>query len=827
MSVPQPSSPLKGHCAAIDSDVLYVYDEDKLQSLPLKKNATWSDQSYGQSVTNPACVRAVPNGDEASAALYVVGGDTNDGGYLGLQRYFFGNDTWETLQPLADVLQTRTNHSVAYLNDSQSILVYGGSTPDAPSLLSSQTFLLSTQPPYVINSFISDAPPTNNAILTPWNSSHAVMVGGTATNTDVWLFGPDEGWSQLPTNLSEPLNDASRAVIVDGSDGSKVLQVYKFHVSPNTAEGIVLLGAGGAVAETGVTVGNNSSSSEQRKRDLTLNDWPSYNSSNAPTSIRTDCSISRSADGLTIMAGGNHDNPVALFDQNDNSWIDADRFFDSKQQQPLLPSSTSTPSSAATPTATPTESTPAILGNGSAHDRTMRTLGITLGTLCGIAAVFILILLYLRWRKLKAKKANGGYLEEKDGEGRGERMSFQDRGTSFMKEAGISNTDLVPPNNPYGANHNSHSSLAIIAGKFGNNKRYTGAHHSAKGSFESTTHLVKDREGNLVPSENLEMMDIGDKTPNRQGDMLAVPGAVAHGSSLNKETRAERKRSSGWSKYFATSAPTGPNGLSHIPSVYVKPNTLSVGSRYSQDERTPSQESRIPSSALVPPLDIDFSKAVDGQRLSHVAQGSPVVSDSREAMARQTDSIDIPEAQRGVIVDPADPRKSQATSISSYGNRSTLGSTVSSDFYEQMPWTPMSGGNFKDHLNDRPSSSVYTNSIHDPKERRPSRGKGAGFFPGAGTNYRPQKVKMSHAAGPSSDWASPAKPVMPAARAEQNRDSAASNITVFPGMKDFDETPKKENKGSQPTAPGAAQRQSNLNADMSWLNLGLNKNQHS
>lgn len=826
MSVPQPPTPLKGHCAAVDNDVLFFFDEDTLQSLPLKKNATWSTQSYGQSVSNPACVRVVPDGDEAGAALYVVGGDTDDSSYSGLQRYFFGNNTWETLFPPVGVLQTRTNHSVTYLNDSRTILVYGGSPANEPSQLSSQTFTILTEPPYTIDSYTSHAPPTNNAILTPWNSSHALMVGGTETNTDVWLFGQEGGyggWEQLPTNLSEPLNDASRAILIDGSDGSKVLQVYHLDVSPNTAENIVLLNADGTVANPGTTVGSTPSSS-QRRRDLSLNDWPSYNSSNAPTSTRIECSISRTSNGTIVMAGGNDNSPVILFDQSDNSWIDANTFFDSKQQQPqqpLIPSSTSVPSSTSTPT--PTESTPPVLGNGSAHEKTMRTLGIILGTLLGIAALFIVILLYLRWRKLKAKKANAGNLEEKDGSGRSDRMSFQDRGASFMKEAGLSNTALTPPNNPYGANHNSHSSLAIIAGKFGN-KRYTGGHHSSKGSFESTRQLVRDREGNLVSGENLEMMDIGDKTQARKSDMLAVPGAA-----LDKETRAERKRSSGWSKYFATSAPTGPNGTSHIPSVYVKPNTLSVASQYSTDERTPSSESRVPSSAVVPSLDIDFGTTVDGHHLSRVTHGSPVVGDSRDDVARGK-SIDIPDAQKADIVDPSDPRKSQATSISSYGNRSTIASTVSTEYYEvQVPWTPMSGGaNIRDQLNDRPSSSAYSGSIYDPETRRPSRSRGgAGFFPGK-DSYRPARAKMSHAAGPSSDWASP---VMPAAKAEQNRDSAASNITVFPGMKDFETTPKKETKqpegaSTQPQQPQQQQQQqSKTNADMSWVDLDLNKNQ--
>lgn len=815
MSVPKPSKAISGHCAAINDDTLYVFDSDAFQSLPIKKNATWSEEKSGQPVSGPACVKVAPDGDESSAALYVIGGDTDDGNYPGLQRYFFGNTTWETLTSLAaDVLQTRTNHSAVYLNDSQSILVYAGSQTSAPSLLSSQTFLISTEPPYNIRSFISYAPPANNPILQPWNSSHAIMVGGQETSTGIWLFSPDNGWQQLGTDLSQPLDPAARAVIVDGTDGSKVLQVYDLNVSPNTARGIVLLGAGGQTASTGQTVGNQTSSSRKRKRDLTLDNWPSYNDTNAPTSTRTDCSLSRNSDGTVVMAGGNEDHPLVLYNEQDNSWIDAGKFFDREVQQPLIPSSTS-----ATSKPTPTESvassssTTAAAGSGSgesSHDRTMRTLGITLGVLCGIAAIFIIVLLFLRWRKLKARKQNGGGVEEKDGEGQGDRMSFQDRGASFMKEAGVSNSELAPPSAArYNLQSNSHSSLAIIAGKIGNR----GTHHGAKDSFESTTHLVKDKNGNIVPVENHEMMDIGDKIAAANASNLAVPGAT-----LDKETRDGRKRSSGWSKYFATSQPTGPNGLSHLPSAYAnKSKTLSVDSEYSQDRGT-SHTSRIPSSALVPPLDVDFSKAVDGQPLSQVSQGSPAFFDSREDLARRGSSFDVHDGQRGVIVDPA--RKSQATSIDSFGNRSTLSSTLSSQFYNESghtPWTPMSG--------DRATSSVYTESVYDERNRRPSRGKGAGFFPGAGTNYRPPKIKLSHAAGPSAEWASPK---MPAAQPVQDRDST---VTVFPGANYLDERNSKAESAkpaSQPQAgPGAhrsSQSQPN-NTDMSWLNLGLSRSQ--
>ena len=230
-----------------------------------------------------------------------------------------------------------------------------------------------------------------------------------------------------------------------------------------------------------------------------------------------------------------------------------------------------------------------------------------------------------------------------------------------------------------------------------------------------------------------------------------------------QDDRERRKRSSGWSKYFATSQPTGPNGLSHLPSAYAKTNTQSDGSLYSTDRG--SHPSHIPSSAIVPPLDIDFGKTIDGQRLSHVAMGSPSFNDSREDLARRGSTA--PEGQKGLIVDPKRPRSHSESLTSSY-NRSTMSSTMTTDFFADSatPWTPTSNS-FKDHLISRPPSSVYGPS----EQRMPSRGKGAGFFPGSGSSYRPQRSPKSKTGFSTSEIKPPkVKPV----------DDRDSTVTVFP-----------------------------------------------
>ncbi|KAK5110391.1 hypothetical protein LTR62_006099 [Meristemomyces frigidus] len=819
MSGPQPPQALEGHCSAIDDDTLYVLSPSGFQSLDLTKNATWNEEASGKAVTGAACVTV-----DSQRAMYVIGGTSDDANYGGLQRYDFAGKSWETLSLASSIMQSRTDHSAAYLEDSRSILVYAGSQPDAPSDLSSQTFVISTVTPYNVQAFTSEAPPTSLPILTPWNSSHAVMVGGAPTNERVFLFDPSQGWSALHTNLTQPLDATSRGLIVDGSDGSKVLQVYNFNVSPNTISQIVLLDANGQTAAAGQTVGN-SSSTRKRRRDLSLSDWPSYNSSNAPTATRADCAVAQGPSGIAAMTGGSTDLPVALFNQNENSWVDVSDFFGSKAQQPLQPSSTPSSTATSTPTASsaPSHTAPADSGNtngSTAHQRMLRTLGITLGVLCGIAALFILILLFLRWRKQK-RRGQEGYIDEK----RGTRMSFADRGASFMKEAGGSVNNLLPPDHtkfsavngdPHGG---SHSSLAIISGK------YNKSHPHQKASFDSTAPFAHDKSG---AEEPMEMMDIGEKTlavPSQNRLPQQRPPASTY--ETEKELAvddADRSRSSGWSKYFATSGPTGPNGVSHLPVGYMRTQTTSGLSDIS-DYSKASNLSRIPSSVLVPPLDIDFSKTLDGQRLSRVATGSPVFNHSRDDLARQGSAAELSHGQSGLVIDsPTLDRRSQISGYSlSTNHRTTMGSTMSgsSDFYShdtpEVPYTPVS---FKDHLNNdvRPTSSNYTTSVYNPP--MPTRNKGGGsFFPGAGVSYKTSpKTKLSALAAPSAEWASPKPPpALNLSKAAEDRDSS---ITVFPRG-----VPSAYYADGRKSVAGGGRGQSEAkSSDMSWLNLGLGSN---
>ncbi|GAB7338616.1 hypothetical protein MBLNU457_5351t1 [Dothideomycetes sp. NU457] len=738
MSAPLPPQPLDGHCSAIDNNILYVFSSDSFQSLPLKENATWSSLPMGQAVNGPSCLRAVPNGDESQAAMYVIGGTSSNSGYQGLQRYTFSTQKWESLTPTSLDMQDRTDHSVAYLNDTQSILVYAGSRPDSYSELSSQTFVISTQSPYLVRSFTSTAPPANSPILLPWTSDTAIMVGGSTTNRQVWTFDPNNGgWNQTQTTLSATLRPTVKGTIVTGSDGSKVLEAYDMTVSPNVVSQFVLLGAGGSTSGTGQAI----DTSAKNKRDLNLSDWPPYNSTNAPTATRSDYAVAQGSNGMTVMSGGNAGVPINIFSEDENEWIDNGLFFQGKSNQnhnqiPLV-TPTTKPSATALPTssssATPTGAT--LLDNESSRHHMLRVLGITLGVLCGIAALFIIALLVLRYRKQK-KRRQTTYINEK-----GDRMSFQDRGASFMKEAGVSAVDLsrIPPNHRFMEQNSSHSSFAIMAGKFGkrNSKNVSPKMNNAnRGSTESTRHLVKPKKSDISKPVELDLWG---------ADKEAVVAQRAVDSPRLTDEQPQPQRSSGWSRYFA------PHD-SQLPAAYAEnmPNVpASIPQSYNESRE------RISSDVFVPPL--DFTRGNDKERISRVATGSPAFNNSAEDLARRGSSLEAARGQRAQISgsrlahndddnESGDGDFSQTNSTRTYSTASDRysSSTYNHDSSSASAWTPVSQGHnheikpiiiqpsaLSPNLTHapRPPSSNYTNSVYDTKSRVFSRGNGnSGFF---------------------------------------------------------------------------------------------------
>lgn len=559
MASPLPSTPLQGHCSVINDNILYVYTQDAFQALPLTQNATWSSlPSNGVPVSGAACVKQVTTGSGGNV-MWVVGGVSNSSSYPGLQRYLFGSKVWETITPVVNVTQNRQNHA-ASLIDSTSILVYAGSQMDAP-LHSSETFVIQTNPPYLVQAFSSTNAPALQPQLLEFNASAALALGGVASLREMYQFTVANGWRQYPTMLSTPLKsrDLQQSVLVTGSDGSKVLEVYDMSVSPNTVTEIVLQLPNGQPAATGMFVGVNATKS---RRDLSLSSWPAYNGSYAPTATRSGFSIAQSTDGTVAIAGGNAQDPVALYNGQANSWIDTTRFFGVNMQTSAAATSSLSSSVSSTATASPSL-VAAPTNDTSSHPRTSLILGATLGSILGFIALMILALLLITWRRRKRRQQT----ELKEKEER--RLSFADQGAPFMAEAGGAINKPTLFNSP-------HSSIAIISGRVGPGHTRNGG---PEGSNSSTAKLVVPQKSRLGQDDGLARLEEDHRLAGENDDMARIqletdgtttilppannPGLFAPVVLAESTTPShlhsveKRSRNSGWSGYFAA-APDRP-----------------------------------------------------------------------------------------------------------------------------------------------------------------------------------------------------------------------------------------------------------------------------
>jgi hypothetical protein len=431
MGTPIPPVALTDQCTITYNNTLYVYSPEALQSLPLEPNAQWNQEPMGVSLTGATCLLGGVDGDNSKPALYVVGGSTNSTSvqYSGLQRYSIQDKTWHSITPQVTVTENRQRHGAAYMLDTSTILVYGGSQ-NGDSDPSTQTFLIATYPPYDVMSFQSEAPPVVDPIMLPWDDGHVGMVGGGSTNVGVWRFGVDEGWTDVGVTLPNPLPGptVAQCALLTLDDQSKILETFDLSQSPNVVTSNVLLQPGGSPAPFGETVGGSttttapasstslaSSRSRKRKRDVVLSNFPVYNSTFAPTTTRSGFSLSQGSNGLIVIAGGSSSGQVAIFNQTANGWLNASQLLNPQgKSQTVIAGPSSTTSSTATPTSSPTAGTSPVHPSKS-HPLTL--LGVVLGAICGFAAILIILLLLLRYlkrsRNLKMQRQRDGYPGEK------------------------------------------------------------------------------------------------------------------------------------------------------------------------------------------------------------------------------------------------------------------------------------------------------------------------------------------------------------------------------------------------------------------------------
>ena len=601
MVLPTPPVPLKDHCSIIYNNVLYTYQVDAFQSLDLKKNGTWTKLPMGVPTNGSSCIQGTFNNENS---FIIVGGTTSSQNYDGLQHYSFNSTKWTSDTPLDKVASNRVGHGAAYLQQSSSILVYGGSQ-DGNYAPSSQTFLMQTTQPYNVQAFNSKAPPVANPLMMSWNVTHALMLGGDPDNTKLFTFGPQDGWRELGVSLQSGLEDSSKvqASVLDGSDGSKVLQIYDLSASPNQLTTLLLQNATTSQSSKRSVPRSVHHPPKRQKRDITLADRPAYNNTLAPQDSRQGFSLASDAKtGLVVATGGSDQVPFAMFNETGNQWIDPDQFFG--MEPTPSPSSTPSPTSlqpsgSATGSGVP-GAAPSGMGNPSngGSNKSLKILGGVLGGVFGVAILLVIILLLLRIcrqrRSRRHRQEENSYSLDKRVD-----MDFADVGEGFTKESGAvvvsdhrrslsgrsnANADIRGP----GA-ASSQSKRALLHAK--------GDSTGSGKSFWSRGTKSPDKDRGGAPFISAPIIEPFDS-------QAAVPRS-------SPDPRTEPRTDTGWSRYwanngskdFATIAADNEHDHETRPATY-----LSEGQSQSDytDSRTPSSHPHA--SAEVEPLSIRTSQ---------------------------------------------------------------------------------------------------------------------------------------------------------------------------------------------------------------------------
>lgn len=802
MTLPLPPIPLKNHCSVINNNTLFTYQSDAFQSLGLEKGGSWLQLPMGVSVTGASCVQGSSNGQEV---LYIVGGTVNasTSNYPGLQYYSFANNSWATVTPMVPVTQDRLRHGAAYLSSSSMILVYAGSQ-DGDRTPSSETFLISTVPPYGVTAFSSDAPPVVSPILLPFNQSHAVVVGVGHHNKDVFTFGPQDEWQKLDVTLKPGLNSSSsaQAAIVTGSDGSKVLEVFDLSESPNQITTALLqtaMSTPTAVQQTGTSTSSSATATQiftkPRRRDITAANWPAYNSTLAPQVTRNGFSLAQDSAGLVVMSGGTEDsNPLCIFNQDQNQWINATQFFDEKTPAVRTggsPSSTDSPAASLTATASPSSSSGAAASSGNvARNRSLTILGATLGAVFGLAALLILALCLVRGLRRRQRNRHEQRRSDYTTDSKNN-MDFADQGAEFMSEAGGS----------FGHRHkdsgNSMTSEAIMSGgaTVGSAQSKRGFFHKPGDSDGSAKSLFSRTRSPLAPSPQPIDHRAGAHSIGREVVAFASP-----------EARTEPRADTGWSKYFSNNSTTN---LANIPAGYTRHSNSRPTTYTSTSQSDYTIGSRDPhESAEVPPLNIRSSQQGLASYPTRERSGSPSPGRTGVALTKEASPV------------PSTPSSLHADEVSDLDEDDHEYQRTHGPQSEGMAsWTPVATSDRGSTWEERPASSVYADSVIYPhpgeKVRIPN-------FPGVPNSARNSQAEQDSGLrrGPSviKDFAATACAPPPPRAAQDPGSQRGENqhIKLFPRKPVASDAEATDRAGHY----GQRRRKERGVEDMSWLNLG-------
>ena len=441
-SMPLPETPLGSHCSAIRKNTLYTFSETAFQSLELTNGSEWKMLPLHVGTAGAACVLA--NRGTADESLYIVGGSTPnpdnvpEKGFMGLQRWSFATQKWETIELPDPVTFNLTGHGAAFLVDTQQIIVFAGTKYPAVNVPSANTFLIQAAAPNKIISLSAQVPLLAPMVM-PWGTGGALILGGGAGNKALTTYATVTGWAGLDSGLDTglPARGSAWASLMDGDDGSRVLITFDLTTSPATVGTKKVKTA----SKTRRSPASQALPAVSTESQLTADNWPDYDGTLAPNGTRQGTSMAYYGD-MVVISGGNDDEPLLMFNTRKNSWVSAQSVFNATDEnvfrtfQTDEPTSTSISSStavSASTNATPTGSAPPASPPGrGAKLSTVQLLYTVLGSIIGACLVLGCIFFVLRKRRCQrdTRKQRG---EER-------RLSFQDRGASFMKEAGGSVT---------------------------------------------------------------------------------------------------------------------------------------------------------------------------------------------------------------------------------------------------------------------------------------------------------------------------------------------------------------------------------------------------
>ncbi|KAJ4295836.1 hypothetical protein N0V88_004538 [Collariella sp. IMI 366227] len=385
-----------------------------------------------------------------------------------------------------------------------------------------------------------------------------------------------------------------------------------------------------------------------RRDPLTAQNWPAYNSTGAPTTTRSNFALAQGPEGKVVIAGGNDEDVLVMFNARQNSWEDADEQLG--QFMLLSQSSTSRNSDVDINIGKPCVyiDHPVAAAADDSGPPLNTILGAALGGFFGLALLLILAYLCIRRRKRRKAHMEAGHLRRASGPSSSEKDNF-----GFDKETLV----FGPPpggfrgHQPQGS-QSSFSSMAILMGRTGQQKsthsvlsRKT-SNESRRESSDDTFRAFKSTISKPIPQVTPAAASAPPRPPpprqqqpltrDEKGVAFAASTAEPRPRNLTAKPKNDdedtTRRSSGWNRYwsggsalnllgFGSGNRTGGGGPSNGPDIGTSQRATMVSDRSSNysDPHRMTQDS-----VTVPPL---FPRNPEPRMsLSRVTAHSPTIA---------------------------------------------------------------------------------------------------------------------------------------------------------------------------------------------------------